>query len=259
MTRPINASSGAWPSFSGNFHGSHAGIARGAGGSQPHPSATSSEHSPSDTSPFLPAPIQRHSQYPGASAAGELHWIQAGNTGALTAGGVNGVLFGGHGGPVTPGRLVCDGRPVCRGLLQPQAGQGMVAFARAQPPARGLVAVLAPGQLALVIRDGQAIGLGVEDRPLEVLPLLLLRRLQDFSALSAVNGSSSPWGAEAPQWALGLDMGHWSVHDRSELAQLAKEYRLGLQDLRQGVWVVDQLGGLHANWPAGVHFEPQPA
>lgn len=135
----------------------------------------------------------------------------------------------------------------------------MVAFGRDQPPARGLVAALAPGQLALVMRDGQAIGLGVEDLPLEALPALLRRRLQDFSALSDVNGAGRPWGAEAPHWALGLDMGHWSGNDRSELAQLAKDFRLGVQDLRQGVWVVDQLGGLHADWPAGVHFEPQPA
>ena len=46
------------------------------------------------------------------------------------------------------------------------------------------------------------------------------------------------------------------TQERDSLRRISADYRLGVQDLPQGLWVIDRLGGLHANWPAGTRFEP---
>lgn len=237
MTRPITGGTGAWSGIPGGQWPSQ--DARGRV-QFPPPSRSQSQ-------------LDSHHAPAGDSApASGLHLLQAAGSHLLGAGQAPDT------GPVTPGRLVADGHSVCRGLLRPLAGEGLVAFTRDKAPARGLVAALEPGQVALVMLGDSAIGLGVEEMPLEALPGLLRQRLRKFGDLEAspACGASFRHGGVPARWALGLDAGQWTAADRSWLGRLADEFRLGVQDLPQGVWVVDQLGGLHPHWPADVRFEP---
>lgn len=246
MTRPISAGNGAWPSLAGmSWPTASLGVPGDRSGasqhSRPHPdSSFDSPHASAGDS------AQLAGLHPLASADASLGGA---NQGAVAAG------------PVVAGRLVANGQSVCRGLLRPLPGGGLVAFPRDQAPARGLVAALAPGQIALVMLGDQAIGMGVEETPLEALPGLLRQRLREFSEVedSPLLRGGRRHGAEPARWALGLDLGHWNAADRAQVAKLSDEFRLGVQDLPQGVWVVDQLGGLHPRWPSDVQFEPQAA
>lgn len=253
MTRPITAGTGAWPALPGAGWPTTPGLGTpGDRSGFPHPSTFQSHP---DSHPDAPVD-SRLAPDGGATHAAGLHLLAPTEAGAAS-GFARAVVTSG---PVVPGRLVVDGQSVCRGLLRPLAGEGLVAFARDQAPARGLVAALAPGQVALVMLGDNAIAMGVEEMPLEDLPGLLRQRLREFSDLEHSPGRSGRrYGAEPARWALGLDMGHWNSSDRALVAKLSDEFRLGVQDLPQGVWVVDQLGGLHPRWPSEVQFEPQAA
>lgn len=251
MTRPITAGTGAWPALPG---ASWPNTGLGTPGDRsgfPHPSPSPSHSHPD--SPF----DHRHASAGDSTNAAGLHLLAPAEAG-VTSGFAGAAVISG---PVVPGRLVVDGQSVCRGLLRPLAGEGLVAFARDQAPARGLVAALEPGQVALVMLGDNAIGMGVEEIPLEALPVLLRQRLREFSDLehASARAGARRYGAEPARWALGLDLGHWNAADRAQVAKLSDEFRLGVQDLPQGVWVLDQLGGLHPRWSSGVQFEPQVA
>ncbi len=147
---------------------------------------------------------------------------------------------------VRPGRLTAAGGDVSRDLLRVVHGQGLAAFSCDAPPARGLVAQIGPGELALALRNGSSIGLAVEPLGLDKLPDRLSHMLADFGRLPG----------PSPEWAVGLDVGHLSAEERDNLRRISAEFRLAVKDLPQGLWVIDRLGGLHADWPAGTRFEP---
>lgn len=239
MTRAIGADHGLRPSLSlggwGPAGSAQEGATGGKHGALGHPGAADplgGAH-PLGASPHLAAAGGRALQ--AHQPAAGLHWLDP-------------QAPSGHA-PVTPGRLVADSQDLCRGLLRLDAGQGLAAFACEKAPGRGLVACLAPGELALVLRNGQSVGLAVEPVALEALAACLLQRLGEFGQL----------GGARPEWALGLDIGGLSASERGQLARLATEFRLGVQDLSQGIWVVDRLGGLYPHWPPGVRFQPEPA
>lgn len=146
---------------------------------------------------------------------------------------------------VRPGRLTAGGSEVSRDLLRVVYGQGLAVFSCDAPPARGLVAQVGPGELALALRNGQSVGLAVEPIGLTKLPERLSHMLADFGSLPG----------PSPEWAIGLDVGQLSAEERDRLRRVSTEFRLGVKDLPQGLWVIDRLGGLHADWPAGTHFE----
>jgi len=151
-----------------------------------------------------------------------------------------------HSALVRPGRLTAGGGEVSRDLLRVMHGQGLAAFSCDAPPARGLVAQVGPGELALALRNGLSVGLAVEPLGLAKLPERLSHMLADFGHLP---GST-------PEWAVGLDVGQLSAEERDVLRRISAEFRLAVKDLPQGLWVIDRLGGLHDDWPAGTQFEP---
>ncbi len=146
---------------------------------------------------------------------------------------------------VRPGRLTAGGNEISRDLLRVMHGQGLAVFSCDAPPARGLVAQVGPGELALALRNGLSVGLAVEPLGLAKLPERLSHMLADFGHLPG----------PSPEWAIGLDVGQLSAEERDTLRRISTEFRLGVKDLSQGLWVIDRLGGLHADWPAGTHFE----
>lgn len=150
---------------------------------------------------------------------------------------------------VISGHLVASGGgEISRDLLRIVPGRGLAAFSCAAPPARGLVAQVDPGEVALALRNGMSVGLAVEPIGLDKLPQLLSHTLADFGHLPG----------PPPEWAVGLDIGPLTAEERDSLRRISTEFRLGVQDLPQGLWVVDRLGGLHADWPVGARFEPDP-
>ncbi len=151
------------------------------------------------------------------------------------------------------GQLVCgSGEPggepgagQCVDVLAVSPAMGLAAFPRDEAPARGLVATLSPGQVALVLRNPRMVGLSVEEAPLPAVARRAIGRLSQFGKL----------GGDTPERILCLPMAGLSAADRRDLGVLASALRLAVQDAPQAVVMVDACGEIHTDWPVDVRFE----